>query len=232
MAKYDGSMTVGAVVAELPAASHLLKRHRIDYCCGGDRPLAAVLAEKGLDLNKFLGELEALDAERRAKNADDRDWRNAASGELIEHIIQTHHAYLERELPVLSEYTTKIMRVHGDTHPELGLLHRRFHEMKTELEQHLAAEENRVFPLLLEAERSGSGGAKAAALSEIRDAEGEHSAVGELLREMREITSDYALPPEACRTYEVTFRKLEELESDLFQHIHLENNVLFPRLGG
>lgn len=229
MHRYTGSETIGTLVAEFPGASNVLKRHRIDFCCGGDRVLSDVLAAQRIEPEAFLAELNKA-AEAQERRLDAKDWRETESGELIQHIINTHHAYLTKELPVLSEFTTKILRVHGTAHRELALLHRRFHEMKTELEQHLISEEQTVFPMLLWAERIGTQEAAQRARREIGGAEHEHSAVGEILRELRELTQDYTLPAEACRTYTLTFQKLEELEADLFQHIHLENNILFPRL--
>jgi regulator of cell morphogenesis and NO signaling len=228
--KFTGSETVGEIVAAFPGASNLMKTYKIDFCCGGGRPLSEALRQKGIDEKNFLEELNRLHQQTLEKQQQNVDWRNAPLCDLIDHIVQNHHAYLLKELPLLSEFVTKIFRVHGGAHPELAQLHRLFHQMKTDLEQHLVEEEGTVFPLIKEAERAGTREAFQKANETIAKMEDDHSAVGELLKEMRNITDDYRLPEGACRTYTLTFQKLEELESDMFQHIHLENNVLFPRV--
>ncbi len=227
---FTGSETVGEIVSAFPGASNLMKEYGIDFCCGDGRPLSEALQQKQIDEENFLEQLNRLYQEARQKPSPDTDFRQMPLGDLIDHIVQNHHAYLLKELPLLSEFVTKIFRVHGAAHPELAQLHRLFHQMKTDLEQHLVEEEERVFPLIKDAERAGTREAFRKAHETVAKMEDDHSAVGELLKEMRAITDDYRLPEGACRTYTLTFQKLEELESDMFQHIHLENNVLFPRV--
>jgi regulator of cell morphogenesis and NO signaling len=208
----------------------LMKEYGIDFCCGGNRTLSEALKQQQIDEKHFLEQLNQLYKQARQKQSQDVDFRQMPLGDLIDHIVQTHHAYLLKELPLLSEFVTKIFRVHGAAHPELAQLHKLFHQMKMDLEQHLVEEEEKVFPLIKEAEQSGTREAFRKAQETIAKMEEDHSAVGDLLKEMRAITNDYRLPEDACRTYTLTFQKLEELESDMFQHIHLENNVLFPRV--
>jgi regulator of cell morphogenesis and NO signaling len=228
--KFTGSDAIGAIVAAYPGASNLFKAHKIDFCCGGNRKLSEVLQEQGEDEEAFIARLNQMYEETQANRQRYKDWRQAPSDELIDHIVNTHHAYLNSELPLLSEFVTKILRVHGAKHAELAQLHKVFHQIKMELEQHLIAEEETVFPLIRKAEQTGAAADRAEAAAAIEAMEADHSAVGDLLKEMRDLTSDYRLPEDACRTYTLTFQKLEELESDLFEHIHLENNVLFPRM--
>lgn len=225
------TMTIGEIVTQYPATSNLFKQHRIDFCCGGNRALSEVLTEKGMDIEAFMRELEQEIHQAEERNASDQDWSTAELSRLIDHIVGRHHAYLNQELPLLSQFTTKIFRVHGEHHPELGELHKLFHQLKAELEQHLIKEEEILFPLIKEAERTGDPSQYARAKAAIQQLEAEHSAAGDLLKQMRELTGEYALPEDACRTYTLTFHKLAEMESDLFQHIHLENNILFPRVG-
>lgn len=227
---FNGSETVGAIAADFPGAVHLFKAYRIDFCCGGHRVLAEVLEEQGIEREPFLDQLNRLALQSRDSQVSKRDWREAGADELIAHIVGTHHTYLSKELPLLDEFITRIVRVHGRLHPELARLHSLFRQLKTELEQHLIAEEKTVFPLILKAETTGARADAEKAASAIDGMESDHSAAGDLLKEMREVTQNYLLPEDACRTYTVTFRKLEELESDLFEHIHLENNLLFPRM--
>lgn len=227
--KFDGTEKIGDIVTVFPGASNLFKQAQIDFCCGGNRALSTVLRQMDLDEEAFLAELNEA-YEKANQQADNTDWRAVPYTDLINHVVNTHHAYLNNELPVLSQFVTKILRVHGPNHPELSSLHRSFHQLKMDLEQHLVSEEEIVFPLIAEYEKTGSTSALEKALQKIDELESEHDDAGDLLKEMRKITDQYTLPEEACRTYTLTFQKLEQLESDMFQHVHLENNILFPRL--
>jgi regulator of cell morphogenesis and NO signaling len=132
-----------------------------------------------------------------------------------------HYAYLKRELPLLAGFVTKIDRVHGQRHPELSELQQLFQRFRAEMEAHLPAEEEELFPLIRD---------RAKAVATLERLEAEHQEAGRLLGQMREVTHGYRLPPDACGTYMVTYQKLAELEADTLTHIHLENNILFPRL--
>lgn len=228
---FDQHDKIGDIVTVFPGASNVFKQYGIDFCCGGGRPIGQAVSEKRLDVTKLLKELNEAYAETNRNLSEDRDWRNAPMSELIEHIVWKHHAYLQKELPIISEFVTKILRVHGAHHGEvLSVLHRLFHSLKTELEQHLIAEETILFPLLCEYEKHPNAETLAKSKAAIAGLESEHSVAGDILKDMRTITKDYTLPEDACRTYTLAFQKLEAMESDLFEHIHLENNILFPRV--
>lgn len=226
---FDRSTKTGEIVIKVPQTSSILKKYRIDFCCGGNRPIGKVLEEKNLDGEVVLHELNTLAQSLEAKPAE-KDWTTASYEETINHIIHTHHAYLARELPEISLYVTKIMRVHGPHHPELVELHTLFHTLKMELERHTAKEEQTEFPLILEYEKDPTAERFEMLEQAFANLESEHAGAGEILFKMREITRDYTLPEDACMTYQLTFKKLEELESDTFQHVHLENYILFPRV--
>jgi regulator of cell morphogenesis and NO signaling len=228
---FSGEEKIGSIVSDFPGASNLFKEVQIDFCCGGDRSLLEAIRQKKLDENKILRRLNESFAEMKSKDENDEtDWREAPIAELIDHIVNHHHAYLRKELPLLSEFVTKIFRVHGGAHVELAVLHKRFHQMKIELDQHLITEEEVLFPLLQQYASQPTAEIHERAIKGLYELESDHSVVGDYLKEMRMITNGYALPPEACKTYTLTFHKLGELESDLFQHIHLENNILFQRI--
>ncbi len=230
--RFDGSEQIGEIVSIFPGASNLFKEYNIDFCCGGNRSLLSVLREQNTNEGPFLEVLNQLYLEaKRASTERDVDWRESSNTELINYVLNTHHAYLQKELPLLSEFATKIFRVHGPVQGDmLSKLHRLFHEMKMELEQHIIIEEEVVFPLIKQYDNNPSQALLNQVLDTIDELEADHSKVGNILKEMRAVTHDYDLPSWACRTYTLTFQKLEELESDLFQHIHLENNILFTRL--
>jgi regulator of cell morphogenesis and NO signaling len=145
--------------------------------------------------------------------------------------VETHNSFTTRILPEISEFATKILRVHGSNHKELFRIHKLFHSLKMDLEQHLIKEEEILFPLIKEYDINPSDQLLAKIQDTVRETEEEHTAAGDILKELREITNDYNLPVDACGSYRLTYEKLTELESDLFQHIHLENNILFHRLG-
>ncbi|KQO17288.1 iron-sulfur cluster repair di-iron protein [Paenibacillus sp. Leaf72] len=231
MTIFNGTEKIGEIVTRYPGASNLLRAYNIDFCCGGNRSLHTVLRQQGTDAALFLSALNENYAEASKHKGEDIDWSSRSYTELIEHVIQTHHVYVQQELPLLSEFTTKILRVHGHKQADvLPRLHRLFHEMKLELEQHLIDEEEQIFPLIRQYEQEPSPELHQKLTAAITELESEHSQVGDLLKEMRAVTHHYELPEGACRTYTLTFQKLEELETDLFQHIHLENNILFPRV--
>ncbi|UCZ51569.1 iron-sulfur cluster repair di-iron protein [Bacillus shivajii] len=219
------------IVIQIPRSDELFKNYKIDFCCGGNRPLHEAIAEKQLDETSILSALYSLEEEAKEMKAkDQQDWMSESYPALMEHIVRRHHGYLVEELPDLSFYVTKIFRVHGSSHPELEKLHRLFHQLKMELEQHMVKEEQMVFPAIRNYATSQSDADYNYALQRLNELEAEHEEAGSLLKEIRETTSDFTLPPGACTTYKMTFKRLEELESDMFQHVHLENNVLFPRL--
>ncbi|HTG71924.1 MAG TPA: iron-sulfur cluster repair di-iron protein [Candidatus Udaeobacter sp.] len=231
MTTFNGTEKIGDIVTNFPGASNLFKEYSIDFCCGGGRSLLEVLRLQGTNEESFIEQLNLSYLEVHRNKDRSVDWREKSSSELMDYVVNTHHAYLQKELPLLSEFTTKILRVHGPAQGDvLARLHRLFHQMKMELEQHLIAEEEVLFPLIRQYEESPSGALLEKTVKAINELEADHSGVGDILKEMREITNQYELPAEACRTYTLTFQKLEELESDLFEHIHLENNILFPRM--
>lgn len=225
-----GAEKIGDIVSSFPGASNLFKQNCIDFCCGGNRTLSSALRERNIEEEPFLTQLNQLYKEATAEKNSETDWREAPTSQLIEHIVNVHHGYLQKELPLLSEFVGKILRVHGTAHQELAQLHRLFNEIRIELEQHLVLEEEVVFPLLQAYAKSPSQGSLAKAVQAIDELETDHEVVGNILKQMRAVTNDYQLPVGACTTYTLTFKKLEELESDMFQHVHLENNILFPRV--
>lgn len=226
---FDGSETIGEIVSEFPGAGKLFKQARIDFCCGGDRELSVVLREQNLGEEEFIRKLNESREQAENRMNQHTDWRLAPLADLIDYIVEKHHNYLREELPVLSEYVTRILRVHGAAHGELAKLHKLFHYMKAEFEQHVIAEEEILFPKIKQYEENPSA-ETLEYIQQLDEFKDDHREVGDYLKEMRVLTEDYKLPPDACPTYTTTFEKLEQLESDVFQHVHLENNILFPRI--
>jgi regulator of cell morphogenesis and NO signaling len=223
--------TVREIATTSPAAVRVFEKYSIDYCCGGHRPLDEACREKGLSAEAVLAEVASS-----ARQGDSgRNWARAPLSELITHILTTHHAYLNAELPHLEARLAKIAGKHGEKYPELTRLQDVFAGLKAELESHCGKEEVVLFPAIADLEAAaGEGRAPAPSCfgtvrNPIRMMMHEHDGAGEALREMRRLTQDYAVPEGVCPTFRATYADLEAMERDLHQHIHLENNILFPR---
>ncbi|MCR6105918.1 iron-sulfur cluster repair di-iron protein [Salipaludibacillus agaradhaerens] len=220
---------IGDIVTTFPKASDLFKTYKIDFCCGGNRPLIDAIHEKGLSADNVLATLNTLYHETNQLNESTIQWETASFNELIDFIINKHHRYLNEELPQLSPYVTKVLRVHGGDQPHLAEIHTLFNALKTELEQHLIKEETEDFPLILAIEANPQDGQREQLQNVMNELEAEHQHAGDLLKQLREVTNDFTPPEGACGTYRLVYQRLEQLESDMFDHIHLENNILFPR---
>ncbi|MCC7173663.1 MAG: iron-sulfur cluster repair di-iron protein [Bryobacterales bacterium] len=225
--------TVGQIAASSLAAVKVFERLGIDYCCGGNRPLAEVCQEKGLDPSALQGELESA---MSAASADAEDWSAAPLRELIAHILKTHHEYLKRELGPLGARLDKVYRVYNEKYgPTLTGLPEVYDGLRAELEMHMHKEEMILFPSIGSYEAAAQSGSPlprtpfGSIANPIRMMEAEHDSAGTALTEIRKITADFAIPDYACVTFRSLMAGLQELERDLHLHIHLENNILFPR---
>ena len=211
---------VGQLAAEFPLATRVFARHQIDYCCGGGRPLGEVCSAKGLDTERVLTEIreEIVPADAHVER-----WVDAPLGEVITHILDTYHRSLHEELPRLDAMAQKVARVHGDKDPtRLPALQLVVGELRAELEDHMMKEEMILFPMIRRGQGADAQGPVAVMLRE-------HTDTGEALRRLRELTNDYSVPAGACNTWRALWYGLAALETSLHEHIHLENNILFPR---
>lgn len=229
MTRAETSWTVGELVARRPASARVLERHGLDYCCGGKRPLAQACAERGLPVAELLAEIDREEA--TAPAGPQADVSGATLSELIDDIVGSHHAFLRRELPRLTELIERTVAAHAGRHPDLCELQRVFLGLRTELELHMRKEEEVLFPMLRTIEAASTRPAFhcGSLANPIRVMEDEHDRAGEALASMRRLTEGYAPPADACHTYRAALTGLAELEADLHRHIHKENNILFPR---
>ncbi|ETT44313.1 iron-sulfur cluster repair di-iron protein [Paenibacillus sp. FSL R7-0337] len=216
------------IVLQFPKAADYFKAQRIDFCCGGAKPLAEAAAEKGLDPAAMVQELNKLQ-EQHPVLEEDTAWNEASSEELVDYIVNKHHRYLREELPLISQNVTKVFRVHGEDSPHLGEMHRLFNMLREELLQHTAKEEESEFPKMLAYTQNPTEEGLTELRGLLHNLEAEHDGAGEILRELRRVTNDYTPPAHACTTYRLTYARLEELEGMTFEHVHLENNILFLR---
>lgn len=220
--------TVGAIVAQRPALSRLFEQAGIDYCCGGKIPLADACRKKKLDPQQFLAALDAA-----ATTADNRDEAVGALTltALADHIESTHHAYLKTELPRLEAMTQKVAAVHGEHDPRLPRVREVFLGLAGEMSSHMMKEERILFPMIRQLESSAAAPAFhcGSLANPIGQMEREHDAAGAALVELRELTDGFTPPAWACNTFRAMLDALAHLEHDLHQHVHKENNILFPR---
>jgi regulator of cell morphogenesis and NO signaling len=221
--------TVGDVVARRPALSRVFEATGVDYCCGGKRTLEEVCREKGFDAPSFLAMLE-----QSAAASDGEPVVDAAAmslSELVDHILEAHHAYLRTELPRLNGLTEKVASVHGGHDERLHQLRQTFLSLFGELSSHMMKEEQILFPMIRRLEMSDMPTAFhcGSIANPIRQMELEHHDAGAALERIRTLTDEYSPPDWACNTYRAMLDSLAHLERDMHQHIHKEDNVLYPR---
>ena len=228
----DTEKTVGQMVAENPAAARVFEKAGIDYCCGGQRSLEEACTKAKMSFAEVAALLEKAAA---ARTDADRDWLTASQSELVEHIVNKHHAYVREELPRLTALAAKVRGVHGVRHPELDQIARYFGEVANEMTMHMMKEENILFPYIVDMEKAAQGkGPQPAAMfgtvqNPVRMMMMEHDSAGANVKAIRDLSGDYTVPADGCSSYKVLYEALAAFEADLHQHIHLENNILFPR---
>ncbi len=224
----DPATTVGQLVTDRPIRSKIFEKLGIDFCCGGKKPLEEACRAKGLDPATVLAMLDAIDA---TDGPAPVDADAMTPTQLCDHIEQTHHAYLREELPRLDFMTRKVAAVHGEGEPRLVKIREIFVNFLAEIQSHMFKEEQILFPIIrgLEAgdERAASHCGHVA--NPIRQMELEHDEAGAALEQFRKLSDNYTPPEWACNTFRALYDALERLERDMHQHVHKENNVLFPK---
>lgn len=229
----DVTRTVRELAIEIPNATRTFENLGIDYCCGGSQSLSAACARANVPVEDVL---QALKQESKPTPEQGLpDFSRGALGDLVEHILVTHHAYVKKELPRLDQLLKKVVSVHGKNHPELGKIQPTFQAMASELSSHMMKEEHILFPHIVALENAvNSGRPKPKPMfgtisNPVHMMELEHDAAGASLREIRNLSSNYTPPADGCFSYNTLYAALLEFEADLHQHVHLENNILFPR---
>jgi regulator of cell morphogenesis and NO signaling len=226
--------TVAQLVAQNYRTAEVFKKYGIDFCCGGNKPIAKVCAEKGINREEFENALAVATDEPIAPGQNFAEW---PLGFLTEYIVSVHHKYVERNLPLISEFAAKVARVHGAHNPEVVEINKLWQDIAGELTVHMRKEELVLFPFIENLDTSARQGVYNLPNTHIRSLNtplqvmlGEHESVGEMIKKIEQLSNNYTPPAHACNTYKVLYAKLNEFADNLFMHIHLENNILFPRV--
>lgn len=234
----DTTMTVREVALNIPGATRVFEKLGIDYCCGGNKPLEKACGEANLQMQQVMDSLQLAVTEHQQRNDVDlqtQDWPNAPLRDLITHIQNAHHKYVKAEIIRLRPLLDKVCNVHGVQHSELIQLRTHFHALAQELSTHMMKEEMVLFPYIERMEESLLAGEPilpapfGTVENPVAKMVHEHDSAGKLASNIRQLSNRYTPPEGACTSYKTLYSALAEFERDLHQHVHLENNILFPR---
>jgi len=222
--------TVGETVTENIKTAHIFKKYGIDFCCGGGRSIDKACEKKNVDFSKLVEELLCVDKAQKAYEYD--KWELEF---LIDHIVNIHHAYVSESIPLILQYSARVAEVHGHHYSEVIEINKLFIDVSNELISHMLKEETILFPYVKKLLESNSTLQEIGSLhfgtvnDPIKMMEEEHETAGDIFKTIATLTNNYTPPKEACNTFRALYAKLQEFEQDLHQHIHLENNILFPK---
>ncbi len=224
------SKTLAQIVNSNYKAASVFENHHLDFCCKGKRTLEQACTESDIKIEEVLEELD------KAGKASESltNYNDLSLTQLAEHIVSTHHDYVKNEMPVLLGYLQKVASKHGDRHTEMNKVFQLFAAVKEEMEHHMQKEELTLFPRIKEVEKQLNEGKEIVINrnylnSPINMMEQEHDHTGSMLAEIRNLSNNYNPPADACTTYQLSFASLQAFELDLHRHVHLENNILFPK---
>lgn len=224
--------SIGEIVAEDYRAASAFRKFGLDFCCGGKRGIIEACAKEGVDPEELRRELESVLSGRSEGDPDFNSW---PPNLLVEYITSLHHAFVRRKVPEIAAYAEKVSNVHGKSYPALKEMREVFLQLKEEMLAHLEKEETMLFPYiksLVSAEENGDGkpdGLNRSSAEAVRMLEEEHEEAGRLMARLEELSEGFTPPEDACTTFRVYFQNLEGFRDDLHKHVHLENNILFPK---
>ncbi|MDY0390685.1 MAG: iron-sulfur cluster repair di-iron protein [Desulfobulbus oligotrophicus] len=224
--------TVGEIVTADYRTAQVFTAHDIDFCCGGNIPLATICAEKGLDIDQIIQELQAVQQKSGERSPNYGAWSLSF---LADYIVNTHHVYLKENDDQIVAYAQKTAAVHGKNHQELIEIAALFAKVAADMAIHLKEEEEVFFPAVKRAEAARTAGLAPDTTDQqiirtsLTNLYQEHEEIGDAVHTIRHLAKNFAIPEDACNTFRVTYQKLMEFEEDLHKHVHLENNILFPK---
>lgn len=219
-------LKIAEIVTDDIRTAEVFKKVGIDFCCGGNQNLAEACKQQNIDLEELEASLENIQSTKPDSAHNYKEWNVDF---LCDYIVNTHHKTVLRLLPQIVPYTQKIAEVHGANHPELLEIEHLFAQINTELLQHLAHEEEVLFPAIKELLKENNETAKATIVSGITRMKDEHEFAGGAMDQINVLSKGYKVPEDGCNTYRVTYKLLEEFEDDLHVHVHLENNIVYPK---
>ena len=226
------NLTLSQIVTTNFKAAAVFEKYNLDFCCRGNKLISEACSEKGIDVHTVEEELNNLVSDNKETDSRFNEW---SLDFLIEYIINNHHNYIRNIVPVLTAHTQKVASVHGENHPETIEVAKIFSVVYKDLKQHMMKEEEILFPYIKQLVKASNNGTKAerpyfgSVTNPIKMMEAEHQAAGDELFEIRRLTNNYTPPEDACNTYKIAYSELKEFEEDLHKHVHLENNILFPK---
>ncbi len=229
----DQTQTIAEIAREHPVTVPVFEALGIDYCCGGNKSLRDACAKGNVSLDRVLSDLSSALEARPAES--ERHWMTSPLVELCAYIVEQHHGFAKRELARLSALAEKVELRHAHMYPELHKIRELVYALNSEMSTHMLKEEQVLFPRLKVVEESAQAGTQpppaffGALINPIRHMMSDHDDTGELLRSLRTLTREYQVPEDACASFRAFYQGMKALEKDVHQHIHLENNVLFPR---
>lgn len=232
--KINIDTTLGDFVASYPKSRKVFEKLGFDYCCGGKQDIKSAAKDKKVNLKDLISELEDA-INKTSERREEKIWINESLSDVIDHILSTHHAFMHKELPYISKLMDKVTVAHAEKHGDfLNWLNSYYQNFRDNLEEHLSLEENTLFPYIKELEASTKAKKPKIETEKFKKIidllSAEHETTGDALLEMRELTSDYSLPLDACESFKELYERMQAVEDDLHKHIHLENTILFPRV--
>lgn len=223
--------TVAEIVTENIKTADIFKKNGIDFCCGGHVKVEEVCIKKGIDYNTIKDEILKLALDSSVT----KDYASWDLGFLADYILNTHHKYVAEANKLIIEYSDRVAKVHGHHYTEVVEINKLFHALANQLNMHMHKEEMILFPHIKDLALAKRSGTKVfpppfgTIQNPINMMEAEHDDAGDILKRIGQLSNNFTPPPEACNTFRALFNKLEEYQNDLFHHIHLENNILFPK---
>jgi regulator of cell morphogenesis and NO signaling len=223
---------VGDIAAANPGAKRVLEEAGVDYCCGGAKPLNEACMHAGVSAEEILRRLQV---HRQPASPEEAQWASARLADLTKHIVEKHHNYVRGAVPRVSALLRKVLAKHGESHPELARIEKEFLGLGREMSAHMQKEEQILFPYIEKLERATEGKEELeppffqTVRNPVHMMIEEHDAAGRALQVIRRLSAGYRTPAEECQSYREVYRSLEEFEADMHTHVHLENNILFPR---
>jgi regulator of cell morphogenesis and NO signaling len=225
------NLTLSQLVTKNFRAAAVFEKYKLDFCCRGNRPISAACEDKGINPDNVLAELAVLGNEQKHNAFSPENW---SLDFLIDYIVNTHHQYVRKMIPVITAHAEKVASVHGKNHAETKDINRIFSAVYKDLKQHMMKEEEILFPYVKRLVKIKDSSAKfeipyfGSVKNPITMMEAEHQNAGDELYAIRELTNSYTAPEDACNTYKILYQELKDFEEDLHRHVHLENNILFP----